>query len=195
MKVSNEELRDYYYVGLFPSDGYTLARKEKGGQWCFIDDNGNLSEEFYWARDYYNGFAVVQKEENGPYRFRDVKGHLSEEKFNQPIDMPSRREAKETLTFVSPTILKLKEGGSIYDLSPEVILDNLEDIKEFLKTECSRMLESCSNKKDLDSVAQEFTDIVDYMQAVACEEHLKREGKMLDEELKQMKDDLISELF
>ncbi len=48
------------------------------GAYYFENEKGNLSEGYYFAKDYSDGFALVRKEEDGPWCYRDREGKLSE---------------------------------------------------------------------------------------------------------------------
>ena len=65
--------------------GLRLFQNDVYSPYQFMDKDGNLSEEFFWASDYRDdGYARVQKYRNSPEQLRDVKGNLS-----QPYSMIS----------------------------------------------------------------------------------------------------------
>ncbi len=74
--VDEEQLKSYYYIGIKDKYGFMPVQKYIGGDYQFVDKDGNLSEPFY-AHFYTQS---IQKFWNSGHQVRDLEsGNLSQE--------------------------------------------------------------------------------------------------------------------
>ena len=79
-KVDEEKLKSYYYVSSKNKYGFRVVQKYIAGDYQFVDQNGNLSEPFYYINNYN---YYVQKSWNSGQEVLDHKtGHLSQEVYH-----------------------------------------------------------------------------------------------------------------
>jgi hypothetical protein len=74
-KVDEEKLKSYYFVGSEDKYGFRKVQKYVGGDFQFVDKDGNLSEPYYDAEG-----SNIKKYWNSGYQVRDCEnGNLSQE--------------------------------------------------------------------------------------------------------------------
>lgn len=152
----------FLYAQIY-SDGFAAVKKDINSQWRFRDTNGKLSRGFWCVESYKNGFALIQETKDSPLRFIDTRGFISKEKFQTFSEASATNP--QTLTY---------EQTSVYDLSPEVILKNIDEIKEKLILEYQRLINACSNEKQMQEVMSLFEDDIEYVKSIAFEQYNKK---------------------
>lgn len=168
MKVSDEEVKNFYHVGK-PSAGFRIVQRVKEGKWQYLSMDNELSQEYQNISDYHKGCGVVQLEPKGKWFCVNTNGMLSDQSFNSFYD--ARECDRNALTF--GVIEQLRTGKSIYELEPRQIFEKIDEVKDEINRECQEALNSCSTSEEKEAVISHFTEIADYTKALAYEEYLK----------------------
>ena len=150
-------------------------------------------------------FALVQKDESSKFQAMNIEGELSNETFNNPFVMYQHIDDGGTFTYgkgaeksgkadKSLEIYSMSKPGpdfasmqrlykyfgyeaTIYDLTPEEILENLDKIQAFEEYNYCMALEHCKSKKEMQKLYDDYTAVADYIKQTAYEPTLEAKRK------------------
>lgn len=174
----NGNLSEEFYEAKRYREGFAIVIKVKDGPYQFRDKQGNLSEEFHIAFPYFDGCSVVHKYENGPCQLRNVDGQLSKQTFDSYEDAYDYRNAyPQEITYHKTSIaLKLKSADSIFSLTPEEIVENAYEIKQFLNAEYKKAIKKCTTPQEINSIINSFKSKAEFIRKVTFEEYQKNKS-------------------
>lgn len=166
-------LSEEFYEAKQYSNNFAVVLKTKNGPFQFRDINGNLSEEFYMALPYFEDFSIVQKYKNGPLQLRNTNGQLSKQTFEtyeNAFDFKTNYP-KEISYYTTSIALKLKSAQSIFKLSSKEIVENIDEIKMFLKEEYQKALNKCTTPEEINKIIASFKSKAEYIRQKSFEEY------------------------
>lgn len=194
-------------------NGFAWVKIDRG-QYAYRDKNRIISDFFYYAGDYSaDGFAIVQYEKHGAYQIRNAQGKVSKEYFSSKSfardcienDLAKRLtfdtiESEKTIKETKPESPKTGDEqksnldkyfgyeATIYDLTPEEILANLERIQAFEEYNYYMALEHCDSSWNMMELFLNYQTIAQYIKQTAYEAEMKtKKNPTLDEWREELK--------
>ena len=166
----------------------------------FDFQDGRVQQRFVYATEFsdFEGivFAIVQEEENGKFRAINATGQLSHETFENPTLLFDNIIKKGGFTFTDKDleVYSMSKKGpdfasldrlnkyfryevTIYELTPDEILVNLEKIQKFEEMNYLMALEHCSSKQSMQKFYDDYLVVTEYIKQTAYEATSKAKRK------------------
>lgn len=182
-------LSEFFRLAYPYSCGYALVRQSSDSGYQFRDIDGNLSEEYVIAWPYDKGVELAAvKRENDGVRLRNTLGELSEKSFTTMQEAFEYTMANDIddIAFYSP--LSIDENTNFYELSSKEILDNLDDIREYIEDKYENGIYNSTSEEEMSHIADECSSLAEYIKMKAYEGHERQEKAKEDaEKLEQAK--------